>query len=293
MTARADIDPQYASLERRRLYGRLRLLLPAVTLLGLLFVVPLIGMAWRSVSGPDGLTLAHYQRFFGIAAYWRVLVITFEAAAVVTILTLLLGYPVAYLLNVASPRAARLLMIAVVLPFFTSIMVRTYAWIVLLGRQGVVNAWAQALGLVTRPLELLYNERAVWLGMTYVMLPYMILTLYSVMRGIDPTLVRAAQSLGAGGLEAFWRVFLPLSVPGIVSGALLVFILSLGFFITPALMGGPSDVLIAMLVEREIELTLNWGFGAAMAVVLLIATLGGFAIYYRVFGLRRILESPT
>jgi ABC-type spermidine/putrescine transport system permease subunit I len=181
-------------------------------------------------------------------------------------------------------------MIIIVLPFFTSIIVRTYAWMVLLGRNGIVNQYLMALHLTDAPLPLLYNQAGVVIGMTYVLLPYMVLTVYSVMRGIDPELVRAAHSLGASRLQAFRRVFLPLSLPGIAGGTLLVFILSLGFFITPALMGGPGDMMIAMLIEREVEITLNWAFASALAVVLLALTLVGFVGYNHIVRLERVFE---
>jgi putative spermidine/putrescine transport system permease protein len=266
------------------------LLLPAALLL-VVFLASLGSMAWLSVAGPDGLTLEPYVHFFGTPVYSRVLWKTFRTAGLVTLCTLVVGYPLSYLLSRVGPRAARLIMIAVILPFFTSVMVRTYAWIVILGRRGLVNESLKALGVLSDPLSLLYNPSAVLLGMTYVMLPYMVLTLYSVMRGIDRTLLRAAQNLGAGSLETFRRVILPLTLPGVMSGSLLVFLLSLGFFITPALMGGPADVLLAMLVEREIELTMNWGFASAMAIVLLGITLAGFVVYYRLVGFGKMLEA--
>jgi ABC-type spermidine/putrescine transport system permease subunit I len=178
----------------------------------------------------------------------------------------------------------------VVLPFFTSIIVRTYAWMVLLGRNGVVNQYLVALGFTDTPLPFLYNQTGVLIGMSYVLLPFLILTAYSVMRGIDPGLIRAAHSLGASRFQAFRRIFLPLSLPGIAGGTLLVFILSLGFFITPALMGGPSDIMIAMLIEREVEFTLNWSFASALAVILLLVTLVGFALYNRIVRLERVFE---
>jgi ABC-type spermidine/putrescine transport system permease subunit I len=225
-----------------------------------------------------------------VSVYLQVLGATFKVSAVVTIVCLALGYPLAYMLATRRPRTAQLLMIIVVLPFFTSIIVRTYAWMVLLGRNGIVNQYLIALGLTDKPLPLLYNQAGVVIGMSYVLLPYMVLTVYSVMRGIDPGLVRAAHSLGASRMQAFRRVFLPLSLPGIAGGTLLVFILSLGFFITPALMGGPGDMMIAMLIEREVEITLNWSFASALAVVLLALTLVGFAVYNRIVRLERIFE---
>ncbi len=275
--------------ERREALRYLLLLLPALAVLAVLFVYPLLGIVDRSVY-KGGYTLAAYRQVFGVPVYLQVLVATFKVSALVTAVCLALGYPLAYALATRRPRTAQLLMIIVVLPFFTSIIVRTYAWMVLLGRNGIVNQYVIALGLTDKPLSLLYNQAGVVIGMTYVLLPYMVLTVYSVMRGIDPGLVRAAHSLGASRFQAFRRVFLPLSLPGIAGGTLLVFILSLGFFITPALMGGPGDIMIAMLIEREVEITLNWSFASALAVVLLALTLMGFAGYNRIVRLERIFE---
>jgi putative spermidine/putrescine transport system permease protein len=279
------------SVERRERRGHLLALLPALVVLLALFVYPLLGILTRSVWKGGAYTLDAYRQVFHVPVYLTVIGLTFRTAALVTLLCLALAYPLAYVLVRVRPRLARLLLIVVVLPYFTSIIVRTYAWMVLLGRNGVVNQWLVALGLAERPLPLLYNQAGVLIGMTYVLLPLMVLTLYSVMRGIDPALVRAAHSLGASRLAAFLRVFLPLSLPGVAGGALLVFILSLGFFITPALMGGPSDIMIAMLIEREVEITLNWSFASALAVILLALTLAGFALAHRVVRLDRLFGS--
>jgi ABC-type spermidine/putrescine transport system permease subunit I len=265
-------------------------LVPALLVLVVLFVYPLLGILHRSVY-KTGYTLDFYRQIVRVPVYLTVIGLTFRTAALVTLLCLLLGYPLAYVLAGLRPRLGRLLLIVVILPFFTSIIVRTYAWMVLLGRNGVVNQWLVALGLADRPLPLLYNQAGVLVGMTYVLLPFMVLTLFSVMRSIDPGLVRAAHSLGASRLQAFRRVFLPLTLPGIAGGTLLVFILSLGFFITPALMGGPSDIMIAMLIEREVEITLNWSFASALAVILLALTLAGFVAYNRVARFERIFEA--
>jgi ABC-type spermidine/putrescine transport system permease subunit I len=280
--------------ERRDTRRYLVLLLPAILVLLALFVYPLLGLADRSVYRPKvGYTLEFYGRIWQVPVYLHVIGRTFRTSALVTLLCLALGYPLAFLLATLRPRIARLLLIVVVLPFFTSIIVRTYAWMVLLGRNGIVNQYLTWLGLTEAPLPLLYNQGGVLIGMTYVLLPYMVLTVYSVMRGIEPGLVRAAHSLGASRWQAFRRVFLPLSLPGIAGGTLLVFILSLGFFITPALMGGPSDVMIAMLIEREVEFTLNWSFASALAVILLLLTLAGFAGYNRIVRLERVFEARS
>jgi putative spermidine/putrescine transport system permease protein len=275
--------------ERRETLRHVLMLLPAVLVLAVLFAYPLLGIVNRSVY-KAGYTLDMYRQIFRVPVYLQVILATFKVSALVTMVCLALGYPLAYVLATRRPRTAQLLMIIVVLPFFTSIIVRTYAWMVLLGRNGIVNQYLMALGLSDKPLLLLYNQGGVVIGMSYVLLPYMVLTVYSVMRSIDPTLVRAAHSLGASRLQAFRRVFLPLSLPGIAGGTLLVFILSLGFFITPALMGGPGDMMIAMLIEREVEITLNWSFASALAVILLALTLVGFAGYNRIVRLERVFE---
>jgi putative spermidine/putrescine transport system permease protein len=271
-------------------HSHVLLLLPAGVLL-VLFIMSLGAIAGLSVNGARGLTLEHYARFLSTPVYAYVLYKTVRTASAVTLATLILAYPLSYLMSRVGRRTARVLTLAVVLPFFTSVMVRTFAWIVILGRRGFVNEYLGWFGVIEAPLNLLYNPSAVLLGMTYVMLPYMILTLHSVMRGIDRNLLRAAQNLGAGSLETFWRVVFPLTLPGIMSGSLLVFLLSLGFFITPALMGGPADLLVATVVQREIELTMNWGFGCAMAMTLLAITLLGFLLYYRLAGFGRLLSA--
>ena len=192
------------SMEGRETRRHLLLLLPALLVLALLFAYPLLGIVNRSVY-KAGYTLQFYRQIFRVPVYLQVLAATFKVSAVVTIVCLILGYPLAYVLATRRPRTAQLLMIIVVLPFFTSIIVRTYAWMVLLGRNGIVNQYLMALGFTDKPLPLLYNQAGVVIGMSYVLLPYMVLTVYSVMRGIDPGLVRAAHSLGASRMQAFRR----------------------------------------------------------------------------------------
>lgn len=262
---------------------------PALLFLLALFVYPLLGIVGRSFF-KDGYTLAFYRQALGEPVYLTVIALTFRTAALTTLVCLALGYPLAYVLVSLPPRVSRLLLVIVVLPFFTSVIVRTYAWMVILGRTGLINEALLGLGLMEHPLRLLYHQGGMLVGMSYVLLPYMVLTTYSVMRGVDPALIRAAYGLGAGRWEAFRRVFFPLSLPGVAGGTLLVFILSLGFFITPRLLGSPSDVMIAMLIEHEIEFTLNWSFASALAVLLLVITLVGFALYNRCVGLARLFQ---
>ncbi|MGY2049752.1 ABC transporter permease [Methylobacterium sp. JK268] len=267
------------------------LLLPAFALLGLLFVAPLAWFLVRTLlvdtapaELPDLLADVLTSRPMQVAG-----LTTLWISVLVTLATLAVGYPIAfYLANRRGWRAA-LVVFCVIVPYFTSVIVRTYALTVVLGRTGIINEALTALGLIQAPLPLLYNVFGIVIGMTYVLLPYMVLTLYASLRGIDPSLIRAARALGASGPYLFRRVYLPLSWPGIVSGSLIVLILALGFFITPALMGGPGDVTVAMLIERAIEILIDWPSAAVMSVVLLAATLLLFALYARVTDLRRMM----
>jgi putative spermidine/putrescine transport system permease protein len=200
----------------------------------------------------------------------------------------LLGYPAAYLMASATPRVRAWLFIAVMLPFTTSMLVRTYAWMAILGRDGVVNKAMLALGFWGTPAPLMHNTVGVLVGMVHIMVPFMILSIYAVMRGIDVNLLRAAGSLGARPSVAHLAVYFPLALPGVFAGCLLVFIFSIGFYITPALLGSPQDVWIAMLVELQVNQILNWNFGAAIALVLLAATLALYVVYVKVFGAQRL-----
>ncbi len=274
----------------RRFSPLLLLLVPILLFLAVFFLWPLISMLMRSISDPE-LTLAHYRRLVTEPVYLQVMLITFQIALYTTFGTLLLGYPLAYLLSGLSKRSAALLIAIVIVPYFTSVLVRTYAWMVLLGNEGVVNQILMGLGLTQAPLRLMYNRFGVLLGMVYILLPYMVLSLYSVMRGIDRSLMRAADSLGASRFAAFRRVFIPLSMPGVAAGCLLVFILSLGFFITPALMGNQQDAMISMVIEQQIETYFDWGFGAALSAVLLVVTLTAFFLYDRLVGLENLFRA--
>jgi putative spermidine/putrescine transport system permease protein len=213
---------------------------------------------------------------------------TFWIGFVVTAFCLLLGYPLAYKLASLPARISNLLLILVLLPFWTSLLVRTGAWVVLLQREGVINDMVIALGLIGEPLQLVYNRFGVYVAMTHILLPFMVLPLYSVMRGIPPQYMRAAASLGAGPARAFLRVYLPQTVPGIGAGCLLVFILAIGYYITPALVGGANDQMVSYFVAFFTNQTINWGMASALGAVLLIATLLLFALYARLIGIDRL-----
>ncbi|MBW2059789.1 MAG: ABC transporter permease [Deltaproteobacteria bacterium] len=238
------------------------------------FGYPLFGIL-KLAMFHKGFTTSYFREIFQDPEgyYFRVFFTTFRVAGTVTLLTLILGYPMAGLLLHAREKWQKILMICIILPFWTSVLVRTYAWMILLGRRGVVNFLLIELGLTDGPVQLLFNTTGTIIGMTHIMLPYMIFPLYSVMRNIDPRLTAAAYTLGARPWQTFLRVFFPLSLPGVMGGGLLVFIISLGFFITPALMGGQKDLMIAVLIERRVMELLQWGLSAALSLVLLAATL--------------------
>jgi putative spermidine/putrescine transport system permease protein len=215
-------------------------------------------------------------------AFTRILGRTFAISAVVTLCCLLLGYPLAYWLSTLSARKANVLMILVLVPFWTSILVRVAAWIVLLQSQGLVNRGLMGLGVIDEPLALLFNRLGVIISMTHILLPFMILPLYSVMKSVPPTYLRAAVSLGSPPLFAFFRVYVPQTYPGIGAGALLVFILSIGYYVTPALLGGADDQMLSYYIAQYTNVNINWGMACALGALLLAATLVLYAVYRRV-----------
>jgi ABC-type spermidine/putrescine transport system permease subunit I len=247
-----------------------------------------MGVLLKSFLDPD-LTLKHYSHFFEVPAYQKVLISTFKIALIVTLITLFIGYPVAYLMASTQARTSNLLMIMVLLPFWMSILVRSYAWMVLLGKHGFINNVLMNVGLISSPLELMFNWFGVTVGMVHILLPFMILPLFSVMKGIDRNLLRAAQNLGANSLQIFLKIFLPLSLPGVAAGSLLVFIVALGFFITPSLLGGPKNLMISMLIDTHINQLLNWGFASTLSIILLGITIVIYYIYNRFLGLEKLI----
>jgi putative spermidine/putrescine transport system permease protein len=271
----------------RATLGDLALLLPAVALLGVFYLFPLFEILRISLVEPRP-GLGNYVQLLTSAPLRQVFITTFRVSALTTAIALVLGYLVAYVLVHGSARLAKLMLVLVLLPFWISTLVRAFAWIVLLRGQGLINNLLLSLGLVGQPLDLMYNSVGVVTGMVHYMVPLAILTIYAQMRGIDGRLVRAARGLGAGPLEAFLRVFLPLSLPGIVAAAILIFISSLGFFITPALLGGGKSLMIAEYISFLISDTLNWGLGTALASTLAITVFALLALLSRTVDLRHV-----
>ncbi len=226
-----------------------------------------------------------YQQIY-LQLFWR----TFWLSGVITLFTLLLGYPVAYLMAVLPLKTGNLLMILVLLPFWTSLLVRTTSWIVLLQSQGVLNDLMVWIGLLDNDgrLQLVYNKTGTIIAMTHILLPFMILPLYSVMRTINPSYMRAARSLGATQWTAFWRVYVPQTLAGVGAGGILVFILAIGYYITPALVGGQDGQLISNMIAYHMQRSLNWGLAAALGSILLVAVLALYALYNRLVGIENM-----
>lgn len=269
--------------------ARLLLLLPALGFLLLIFACPLGLIVVRSVTDPE-LGLGHYTQIVTTDVYLRALSSTFGLALTVTLATFVLGYPVAYALARSRGVLRAVLVMLVLLPFWTSLLVRTYAWMVILGRYGVVNRALMALGLTDEPVRLLHTGLATHIGMIHILLPFMVLPIWSVMTRMDPALLMAARSLGASPPRAFLRVFFPLSLPGVLAGGMLVFLLALGFYVTPALLGGPADLTISMLIAQQVSELLAWGFASALAVTLLVVTLTVLLLAAYFLGLGKIWE---
>src|SRR5215813_1964533 len=262
------------------------LVAPATLAIVVLFIIPIGYVLLLSVTDPT-VSLAHYRRLFAVPLYTSVMVNTFKTSLIVTLACLLLGYPLAYVMARRNDIVSIIFLIAVGLSFWTGFVVRTYSWLIILGNKGPV-ATAYALAGWRRPPQLLFTSFSSTLGMTHILLPYMVLALYGVMRKIDPSYMRAAEGLGARPFGAFRLVFLPLSLPGVVNGCVLVFTMCLGFYITPILLGTPKDMMISQLISQQIEDLLAWGFASAIAVVLLACTLVLLGVYNRFAGLDRL-----
>ena len=235
------------------------------------------------LNADGSLTLKEEDRRIHIKLFLR----TLEISLIVTLATLLLGYPIAYLMASLPLRTSNLLLILVLLPFWTSLLVRTTAWIAMLQGQGVMNDLFVVFGFAEEDdrFSLIYNKTGVLIAMTHILLPFMVLPIYSVMKTISPSYVRAAKSLGATNSIAFWRVYMPMTIPGIGAGGLLVFILAIGYYITPALVGGQDGQMISNFIDFHMRKSLNWNLAAAMGLVLLIIILFLFWVYDRIVGI--------
>ena len=264
-------------------------LTPGLFWLAVFFLIPiLLILVYSFYTFSNGqmtasFTLENYIRAFETDVYRQVLLKSLRYGLIVSVMCLLIGYPAAYLLARTKYKRKELLFLALIIPFWTSIVVRTFAWKIMLGTNGFLNYYFQKIGLIEFPIRLLYTEYAVIVGLIHVFLPFMILPLYAVLEKTDPALEEAAYDLGANRLRTFLRVTLPLSLPGISTGCLLVFLLTIGSYLTPDILGGPGELMISNVIRSEYYVTFNWPFGGALAAIFLTITLFLILIYNRAF----------
>ncbi|MBH5396240.1 ABC transporter permease [Bradyrhizobium sp. CNPSo 4010] len=261
---------------------------PLLVYMAVVYAMPVVAMLLRSLNDPSW-SLDHYAALAGDAVFLKVFWITLGTSLAVTFGCVVLAYPVALALSRARSTAPLILMV-ILLPFWTSVLVRSYAWMVLLGRHGVINEALLALGLIDQPLKLLNTTMATQIAMIHILLPYMILPIANALRQIDPSLPRAAWGLGATPWGTFRQVIFPLSMPGVAAGMLLVFVLALGFYITPAMVGSSSDITLSMLIAQEVE-QLNWGYAGTLSAVLLALALAMIGIGQLVPGVSNALRT--
>ena len=245
---------------------------PVVLLLGMVFFYPVLSLLSTSVTDPV-VGLQHYERIAEEPLYLLMMWRTAWIAMVVTVMTAVVGYPLAYYLTAAKPGIARFAMLMLFIPFWASILVRTYGVMVIMGRTGVLNNALIYLGIIDRPIQFMFNTVIVQIAMVQILLPFFVLPLYSVLKTIDLNLTQAARGLGASSWNVFTKVYFPLSLPGVYAGGLIVLVFSFGFFIVPSLIGGRRDVTLPMLIIQQFQGQINWGFGAAIGVLLLVCTL--------------------
>jgi mannopine transport system permease protein len=256
------------------------LVAPLVLLLGAAFFYPVLRLISQSVFAP-AFTLEHYERLVSEGLFFRVFLRTFRIALTCVALTLALGYPVSLALTRVPPLWRLILFGCVFVPLWTSVLARSYAWVILLQRRGIVNDLLTSSGLIEQPLRILYTETAIVIAMVHILLPFMILPIYNTLIAIPPDLVRAARNLGASPWRAFLNVTLPLSLPGIFAGALMVFILAMGFYVAPAIVGGSTTLVLSTLIGQQMTVQLNWPFAGALCAVLLVITLTLATVFRR------------
>lgn len=280
------------ALHRRRRRNRiLALTLPGTLWLLVFFAVPMLFVLRTSFDSfvdaqiVQDFTLANYERVFTEPLYAEVLLKSLLTGFIVTILCLAAGYPVAHFIARKARRNREILFLGLIIPFWTSLVVRTYAWKIMLGNNGLVNYHLINLGIIESPLKLLFSTTAVVIGLVHVFLPFMILPLYASIENLDHSLEEAAEDMGANRFQTFCKVIIPLTMPGITTGCMLTFLMTVNSFLTPNILGGPSDAMISNVIQSEFFGTFNWPFGSALSVLFLIFALGFVFIYNRIFEL--------
>jgi putative spermidine/putrescine transport system permease protein len=262
------------NLDRKENFTLFGLTVPYLILIFFLIIIPVGWLFYMSFIGRDGsYSFENYERMVTQKSYIRIFLTTFKISFLTTLICALLGYPLTYFMSQLPRKWAGICMIGVLIPFWTSLLVRTYAWLVLLQRKGLINNIAIDLGFISEPIKFVHNTSGTLIGMAHIMLPFLILPLYANMRAIDKDCLKAAANLGATPTRAFWTVFFPLSIPGLLAGLLIVFVICLGFYVTPAVLGGGKIIMAAMKISSNIELYFSWGAASALGVVLLVVTM--------------------
>jgi putative spermidine/putrescine transport system permease protein len=284
--ARHEAMPRPTVLSSDRIMPAL-LLAPCMLWISFFFLVPLALMCWRSLAGQN-FSFAAYAVLFTSPLYIKVMLTTLKMASIATVFALIAAYPMAYALTISSGKLRGFILVFVFIPYWVDIIVRTFSWLIMLGDNGLINKLLRGLGIVQAPLELLYTPFSVLIAMVQILLPLTTIILFGAMLRIDRTLVAAAKIHGAGGWQAFRTVFFPLSLPGVYGAGLLVFVLSLGFYVTPALLGSPRETMIAQTIMVEANQLFDWEQATAIGIVLLVITTLIAAIYNRYFSLDRL-----
>lgn len=277
-----------ARAEKREFVQNMLLAAPAVGIIVVLLGLPVAWLFGLSFFDGGQVTTKHYDRILSDPVYLHAILVTIKLTVIVVGLCILLGYPLSYMLTRIPSVVANLCLALVLIPFWTSLLVRTYAWLVLLQRRGLVNSGLMAMGLTGQPIPLINNELGTVIGMFHIMLPFFVLPLYASMKRIDEDLLRAAAAMGASPIRTFWAVYLPLSFPGLIAGTVLVSVLCLGFYITPAILGGGKTLMIAMVIERNVNIFFEWGAASSVAVVFLVLVIAVFWILGRSLPLNRL-----
>lgn len=289
MTAAAQNAGLLQALERRERLIGLALFGPILLMVAVLLLIPVGWLLGLSFVEKSQFSLIHYARMIEYSSYYSILLTTFEVSLIVTLICVVLGYPCAYLIAQMPQGLAVFCLALIVIPFWTSLLVRTYAWLVLLNSNGPINEMLMWLNVTSEPLNLLFNRTGTVIGMVHIMLPFFVLPLYAQIKSFDFTLLKAAASMGAPPVSAFLRVFLPLSLPGVSAGAILVFIQSLAFYVTPAILGGGNVTFAAMKIASNIQTYFEWGASSAFGVILLVSAFGMLAIAARWLGFEKAL----
>ncbi len=264
-------------------------ILPVLLALLVFFLLPLLQVFWISLSDPS-IGSDNYTNLFQSRAIRKVVLTTLRICTITTALSVVIGYLIAFTVTIAPPRTRSILMFAILVPFWMSVLIRAFAWVTLLRSEGVINSFLMSFGIIDSPLPMSNNEFGVIIGMTHFMVPYAVLPLLASMDGINPSLISASRGLGAGPTQSFLKVFLPLTKPGIFAALTLVFIMTLGFFVTPIILGGGKTVMIAEYITVQMQQTLRWGLAAALATVLLAVVLLLIGALSRSMDMRKMLS---